>query len=202
MPNVRTYSDAKLADAVKRSHSWRGVLRELGLKGTSGRSIISVRNRATALGLDLPLLDESVPKLKTSTQRSYRDPADGCNISINNLSKAAASIAASWYQLAGFDVSLPLEPVRFDLIVTHAATVCRVQVKSTITKERGSWKVFISSTSGGRTSYSPSEIDEFFIVDGDFQLYRIPLREVSGKKALSLNCYLHFQVSMVPLTAD
>lgn len=49
---MRSYSDAQLVEAVAGSHSWRGVLRTLGLAGTSGSSMRSVRARAERLGLD------------------------------------------------------------------------------------------------------------------------------------------------------
>lgn len=47
-----TYSDDQLAVAVASSHSWRSVLRALGLRGTSAGAIRSVRRRAELLGLD------------------------------------------------------------------------------------------------------------------------------------------------------
>lgn len=49
---MAAYTDDDLRDAVSRSRSWRGVLRTLGLAGTSAASIRSVRRRADAL--DLP----------------------------------------------------------------------------------------------------------------------------------------------------
>lgn len=49
---MRTYSDVQLAAAVAESHSWRGVLRALGLSGTSSGAARSVRLQADRLGLD------------------------------------------------------------------------------------------------------------------------------------------------------
>jgi hypothetical protein len=48
----RTYSDAALTEAVATSHSWRGVLRELGLLATSAAAARSVKREAARLGLD------------------------------------------------------------------------------------------------------------------------------------------------------
>jgi len=48
----RTYDDQQLVRAVAASRSWRGVLRELGLKGTSAAAYRSVRRHASELGLD------------------------------------------------------------------------------------------------------------------------------------------------------
>lgn len=49
---ARTYTDADLVAAVAASHSWRGVLRHLGLLATSAGAARSVRRRADVLGLD------------------------------------------------------------------------------------------------------------------------------------------------------
>lgn len=49
---MRTYTDAQLTSAVGGSRSWRGVLRTLGLKATSGSASRSVRRHADHLGLD------------------------------------------------------------------------------------------------------------------------------------------------------
>jgi PD-(D/E)XK endonuclease len=48
----RLWSDAQLTEAVKASSSWRGVMRELGLKATSAGAIRIVRRHAVRLGLD------------------------------------------------------------------------------------------------------------------------------------------------------
>jgi hypothetical protein len=48
----RTWTDSQLIAAVAASHSWRGVMRELGLCVTSAGAIKSVRSHATRLGLD------------------------------------------------------------------------------------------------------------------------------------------------------
>lgn len=48
----RTWTDEQLRRAVSSQKSWRGVLRALGLKATSGGSIVVARRRAEALGLD------------------------------------------------------------------------------------------------------------------------------------------------------
>jgi hypothetical protein len=48
----RSYSDEELARAVADSHSWRAVLRGLGLAATSSTAIRSVRRNAERMGLD------------------------------------------------------------------------------------------------------------------------------------------------------
>ena len=48
----RTWTDGQLREAVAGQRSWRGVLRALGLKGTSSSSIRTVKRHAARLGLD------------------------------------------------------------------------------------------------------------------------------------------------------
>ena len=52
-PKARTWTDEQLAQAVGTSSSWRGVLRALGLRGTSATAIRIVRCHANRLGLDV-----------------------------------------------------------------------------------------------------------------------------------------------------
>lgn len=49
---MRTYTDTELAAALEASHSWRGVLRALGLSATSASAMRSARLHADRLGLD------------------------------------------------------------------------------------------------------------------------------------------------------
>jgi hypothetical protein len=52
-----------------------------------------------------------------------------------------------------------------------------------------------SSHSGpGRRVYDPDEIDEFFIVDGDLNLYRIPIAVAGGRSMLFLSAYAGYRV--------
>ncbi len=50
--SLRTWSDDQLANAVKTSTSWRGVIRSLGLKATSAGQVRVVRHHAERLKLD------------------------------------------------------------------------------------------------------------------------------------------------------
>jgi hypothetical protein len=49
----RTWTDEQLRQAVKTSDSWRGVLRALGLSGTSASAVRIARRHATRLELDV-----------------------------------------------------------------------------------------------------------------------------------------------------
>ncbi|MGO9078757.1 MAG: group I intron-associated PD-(D/E)XK endonuclease [Streptosporangiaceae bacterium] len=52
IPSRQFWNDSQLAIAVAASHSWRGVMRELGLNDLSAGPIRVVKRRAAELGLD------------------------------------------------------------------------------------------------------------------------------------------------------
>ncbi|PUB24850.1 hypothetical protein C8K30_108106 [Promicromonospora sp. AC04] len=100
--------------------------------------------------------------------------------------------------LCGNDVSWPLEPSRYDLLVSTVTGIRRVQVKTTRTRAGDSWKVYLSTTRGERRTYDPDEIDDFFIIDGDLNYYLIPVAVVGGLHAIHLNAYGRYrQVSVI-----
>lgn len=50
------------------------------------------------------------------------------------------------------------------------------------------------STSRGRRTYTPGEIDSFFVIDGDFCLYLIPVAVVGGLQAIHLARYRRYRL--------
>lgn len=52
MAKINNVTDDALADAVRRSRSWRGVLRALALPETHSRLLLAVRERSEALAMD------------------------------------------------------------------------------------------------------------------------------------------------------
>ncbi|MET3963775.1 hypothetical protein ABIE44_003709 [Marmoricola sp. OAE513] len=180
----RSWTPRTLADAVAASTTWRGVGDLVGVSDDA--SVHALRGHATRLGIDTDHLEPQ----STFTHRSTTlrpDPA--------NLPRAGSLLAAAHYELCGCPVSWPLEPRPFDLLVERAEGFVRVQVKTTRLREGGSWKV--SLLSGRRTTptYSPDEIDEFFVIDGDLRYYAIPISTVGGLSALNLNKYEKYLVS-------
>lgn len=112
-----------------------------------------------------------------------------------NLARAGSLIAAAWFELCGWCVSWPLEPCRYDLLISKEATNHRVQVKTTTVKQGTSWTVWISSTGKTRTTYDHEEIDYFFIIDGDFDYYLIPVATVGGLTAVQLSAYREYRLA-------
>src|SRR5215207_5867884 len=161
MARAHPYTDDELVDAVNASRSWRGVLRELGLAGTSSRAIRGVRRRVDGLGishahfvgqrrwtddqlsaavaaatswsdvLDSLSLDgvAAAAAVRGHAARLGLDTAhlaaplpggeaDNPQLDIVHLDRAGSLLAAAWFTLSGTVVSWPLEPSRYDLIVS------------------------------------------------------------------------------------
>lgn len=169
MANRRRYSDAQLRQVIAASHSWRDAA-------------ATVRRRAALLKLDISSVEVHRP--------NNPGPA------LANLSRSGSLIAAAWYSMCGQDVSWPLEPCRYDLIVSDRGAARRIQVKTTTSvTERGVWHVNVSTTGPrGRRVYTPDEVDDFFVVDGAMNFYVIPLSEMPGMHVISLSAYQQYRV--------
>lgn len=184
-----------LTEAVSKSNSWAAVLRELNLDIGSA-AYRRVQRATTDLGIDTSHF---------TGQGWAASPIDAVDmpftneVTDQNLHRASTAIATSWFLLRGYLVSVPVEPARYDLVVESDAGLARVQVKSTVTQDRGRWIVGITrhQYDGGvvqnangarvRSTYRPGEIDLFFIVTGDGGQYLIPLAATNGGKYLTLD---------------
>lgn len=183
----RRWSDADLAHAVAAADSWTDVLDRLGLASVGGSAQALVKAHAARLGLDVRGLSPTAPIRPQAHEQD--DPG------VRHLGRAAALLAASWFTLHGWTVSWPLESARYDLIVASDQTARRVQVKSTTRRSHGAWVVRIASTRRrGAAVYTPDEVDDFFIVDGEMTFYLIPLPVVGGYQAIHLSHYVDFIV--------
>lgn len=103
-------------------------------------------------------------------------------------------MAASWFALRGYDVSWPLEPARYDLLVSARDAMWRVQAKTTTHRAGSGWTVSLSTNGRGQLTYGPDEIDYFFVVDDDLACYLIPIAAVGGLRAISLAAYERYRV--------
>jgi hypothetical protein len=237
----RKYTDDELRAAVASQHSWRGVLRALGLTATSAGSQRSARRNADRLGLEYSHFTgqrrwtdaalaaavaessswtqvaaalgvrggSSYPALRGHALRLGIDhshfnavPApvegDGLTPDRNRLFRAGALLAAAWFEASGACVAWPLEPARYDLLAHTPDGVRRVQVKTTINRAGSTYAVLLSTSSHsgpGRRVYDPDEIDEFFIIDGELNYYRIPIQVVGGRKRAHLSAYAAYRVA-------
>jgi hypothetical protein len=174
----RRWTDQQLAAAIASASSWTQVADTLGLAG--GSSTTTLRGHAVRLGLDIGHLAQP-KKPQPPVGLIHPQPA--------NLRRAGSLMAAAWFELCGHSVSWPLEPCRYDLLVWMGAGAQRIQVKTTTVKQGTSWTVWISNSGDERRTYDPDEIDQFFVIDGDFDYYLIPVAAVAGLMAIQLSAY-------------
>ncbi len=238
----RTYSDEALVAAVATAHSWRGVLRELGLLATSAAAARSVKRNAARLGLDSShftgqrrwteqALTDAIASSKSWSQVTKALGLSGGSSpsllkghalrlgldlthfgttpvaaparahvqpELANLPRAGSLMAATFLTLCGYEISWPLEPARYDLVASRDRSLIRIQVKTCRRWGAGGWEVSLSTTSGGRHTYDPDDIDEFFVIDGDLEFYLIPVAAVGGRHAITLSRYGAFRMEQLP----
>jgi len=182
----RRWSDADLQEALVGATDWEDAARRLGLRG--GSRVAVVKRHAARLGLDGG---------SSSSQRHVPAPPPAAP-DLANLHRAGPQLAAAWYTLCGRDVCWPLEPCRYDLVVDVAGRTRRIQVKTTVTRAGSTWQVFLSSGGSDRKVYSPDEIDDFFLIDGDLQYYLVPIEAVRGMHAIHLSAYEDYRLPQLP----
>ncbi|WP_345216273.1 group I intron-associated PD-(D/E)XK endonuclease [Georgenia halophila] len=182
----RRWTESALREAVAAAGSWSDVVTTLGLRG--GSAVASVKGHAARLRLDTTHL--AVQAIETAPH--------GLRPALDCLGSAGSMMAAAWFKLCGCGVAWPLEPARYDLLVTKGKRIRRVQVKTTtVAAGKAGWKVQLSVSRKECKTYDPDEIDDFFIIDGDFNYYLIPVEAVGGLYAIHVNAYARYRVSQL-----
>lgn len=194
---ARSWSDEQLRHAIAKSRTWDEVLAQLGLSANSGTIRPFLKSHAVRLGIDYG-------HLTSGTSGTPGVPAGAGLPDLTpqktNLRESAASMAGTWFALAGCPVSVPLEPAIYDLLVELPDGIKRIQVKTTTHSTKDGWIVTV-----GRRPYTPEDqgpvapyavgtIDYFFIVDGDLNMYLIPATALAGATRVSLRTYKHYAI--------
>ena len=182
----RRLTQEEVRDAVAIAETWADAAAALKLHGPA--AVTRVRGHAMRFGVDLSPIAEPDPVFPENTA----EPA------LANLGRAGSLLAASWFTLCGHSVSWPLEPSRFDLLVNIDRSIRRIQVKTTTVRVGDSWKVYLSTAGRTRKTYDPSEIDDFFIIDGALSYYLIPAVDVGGLQAIHLRAYERYRLRNMP----
>lgn len=189
----RTWSDAELIRAVTNAVTWDDVFTALGLCTPQKSTRLHLMRHAVRLGVDVSRLEDHAP---TPVIRW------DAGTDLANLRSAAPSMAAAWFMIRGCTASFPVEPAPFDVLASMPDGVKRVQVKTTTTRNRGSWLARVgrrphSARNAPLIPYDPDEIDLFFIVDGDLNMYLIPSRDIAGRTSILVRAYQRYLVGNV-----
>jgi hypothetical protein len=197
----RTWTDSALRRAITDACSWAEVAAALGLASIEGNDRVRVRAHAARLGLDLSRVE--APTRAAAQSAQLKRPTS------KHLRDAGPAVATMWFLLCGYKVAFPIEPASFDLLVSWPGGVMRVQVKTTTMFSKGAWTVrvgwrpYTDGNRGPMVPYDPEEIDHFFVLDGDFNIYLIPSTVVGGRVAIVLSNYSEYIVgSIASVLAD
>lgn len=182
----RRWTEASLRAAIAAADGWSEVVELLQLH--NGSAVAAVKGHAARLGLDTLHLTV-LPTAATD---------DGFRPGIAHLDRAGSLLAAAWFTLCGHNVSWPLEPSRYDLLVGTDLGIRRVQVKTTTVRVGDTWKVYLSTSRPERRTYDPDEIDDFFVIDGDLTYYLIPVVAVGGLQAIHVGAYDQYRLAQMP----
>jgi hypothetical protein len=183
----RRWTETELRAAIEAARTWSEAVELLGIHDRSPAS--ALKGHAARLGIDTKHL---IGQSDSARDREIRPD-------IAHLDRAGSLLAASWFTLSGHEVSWPLEPSRYDLLVCTDPGIRRVQVKTTTVRVGDTWKVYLSTSHRERRTYDPDEIDDFFIIDGELVCYLIPVAAVGGLHAIHLRGYAQYQLAQVNL---
>jgi hypothetical protein len=113
--------------------------------------------------------------------------------------------AIKWFTENGYLVSIPLTDSQdYDLVVDHAGTLYKVQVRTTYSIKRpsGNYQLNLQVTGGNRSGtgkvkhFDPSKVDLIFALTNAGTMYLIPSIEVEARRSLSLcHKYNRFRVT-------
>jgi hypothetical protein len=189
----RRWTDGQLQQAVQASTCWAEVFKSLGVSD-NGPDRVRLKGHAVRLGLDCSHL--KAPHLSSMTGEVFDQP-----VRPEMLSAAAPGIAMAWFAMRGCAVALPVEPQLYDLLVTTADGVQRVQIKTSVRADgRGRWQVgvgrrpYVLDKSAGKMPYDPDSLDLFFIVLGNGAIYVIPSSVLAGRVVIYADSYLPYRV--------
>jgi hypothetical protein len=189
----RRWSDTKLRQVMLGATCWADVLTGLGVVDNA-ENRVRVKGHSARLRLDTTHLKtpHAPPTGGDQFAQSFRPEM---------LRYAASAVAMAWFSLRGCAVALPTEPQEYDLLVTTAKGIQRVQVKTCAARDsKGRWQVgvgrrpYVLDKSAGKMPYDPDSLDLFFILLGDGSIYLIPSHVLAGRVGIDAAAYAPYRV--------
>lgn len=184
----RTWTDADLVRAAAAARTWSELLGALGYAEDSGSARATVRKHAARLRVDVARLAAGPAPDRSDPFAHAPDAA--------HLRYAGAYLVAGACALLGHRISWPLEPAAYDLLV-DTGSIQRVQVKTTTWRQDGEWACKVTRSASGRKAwYTAADIDYFGIVDGDLQVFLIPVGVLDGLGTIVVRKYGAFRLAL------
>ena len=191
-------TDARLREVIATCTDWPTAITELGYATGSGTARATVRKHCKRLGIDTGHLAAAPP-------RPLEDPAiPDLAPRPEHLRSAGPYLVLFAFNAAGTPATLAPEGATYDVLADFGPDgVKRIQVKTGTGKDAGSWRcqltrsVYDPNGHGGHKAavYSAEEIDFFACIDGDLQLYLIPIQVVEGFASINLRKYRPYIVT-------
>jgi len=163
---------------------------------------VTILKRVRRMGIDRTR-EEAQEVAQNDGLPFTKEPEEG------NLRRSAIGRAIQWFMDRGYTVSIPVEPVKYDLITESDEGLKRIQIKTTTRVKRRGWSCQLSTlaydkdaetlNANGkrkRKMYTNDEVDLFFLETGDRDVYLIPFHVVEGLTEIALDRkYKQFKVN-------
>ena len=111
------------------------------------------------------------------------------DINRKNIGRIGLSMAINYFTCKGYTVSIPMNDTQwYDIVIEKDGKFETVQCKATSTESK---TIDFRSTGGTKgTAYdnllNHSELDYLFCVDSDFNMWLIPIKEITTTKQVTL----------------
>lgn len=191
-------TDARLREVITTSSDWPTALATLGYARGSGSARATVRKHCKRLGIETGHLAPAPP----------RGCENLCQLDLaprpEFLRDAGPYLVLFAFNGSGIPATLAPEGAAYDVLADLGSPgVKRIQVKTGTGKNAGSWRcqltrsVYDSNGHGGHRQalYSAEEVDFFACIDGDLELYLIPIEVVEGLASINLRKYRPYVVT-------
>jgi hypothetical protein len=191
-------TDKRLREVIEAAADWPAALAQLGYAKGSGSARATVRKHCNRLGIDTSHL--ALSPLPPSRHLCQFDVAP----KPEHLRAAGPYLVLFAFNAAGMPATLAPEGAVYDVLVDLGAQgVKRVQVKTGNGRDSGSWRCQLARSVYDRTGhgghrqavYSSEDIDYFACIDGDLQLYLVPIEVVEGLVSINLRKYQAYVVT-------
>lgn len=192
-------TDTRLREVITSSADWPTALASLGYAKGSGTARATVRKHCRRLGIETGHLEAASRAGRAGSALTFDlapKPA--------HLRHAGPYLVLFALNAAGLPAALAPEGAVYDVLADLGEMgVKRIQVKTGTGQGQSGWRCQLTRSEydprghGGhrRALYSSEEIDYFACIDGELQLYLIPVTLIEGQASIQLRKYAPYRVT-------
>lgn len=111
------------------------------------------------------------------------------DVNRKRIGRIGLSMAINYFTIMGYTISIPINDTQwYDLVIEKNGVFETIQCKATQTKEKVIDLRSTGGTNGGvyDNIFNHSELDYLFCVDNEFNMWLIPVKEITTKTAITL----------------